>query len=555
MKLKVKLIFPISILFLLVWYTYGGLTLSFYQQEEWLGLGNTFVYGRDYLFLNTSNLTQMFLMQGRYLNLIINYFFYTNFPFNPAPIIVFGIFLHTINSILVLLLTRKLIKNSAAALLGASFFAVNAVSQGAVSWSAAIGTLPATTAILIALFVFFSFLEKEKGFMTKLLLLAILVSLYVSLLFKQIGIYLFVFLPVMAVIYRKIFEGKSVTNKIIPKIYAISGFIFLSISLYWVFWYKSILGKNALFLTGSNEHFFEILLLRFILYPLTSFSLLYIPAEQFLEFSRYITNLYYPFFHEEQYLLIAQTVVLDLLAVLLTIIIFSILYIFGKKALPQDRFVLIFFVGFILLSYSPYILISKSYAYLESRYYYLGAVGGSVIFAWLVAQIVGSKKFINALIFSLAIVYILMNGFIVKSDVEKQVKLSEERRAFLSQLDNIKPNLNEEQNIFYITGNQDFYVIGNKVPFQQGMGHTLLVWYFKRGNIPEELMKSKELFEIGSQGYFEYHGKGFGYFSDKEDLKQALIDKKIANYSIIYLYYDANSKKLLNKTSELSEQL
>ena len=83
-----KFVLPIAAICALVLFVYGWLTGSFYEQEEWLGVGNTFVYGNSYLLQVLSNPLRMLLGEGRILSGVITYFFYTNFPFNTVPVLI-----------------------------------------------------------------------------------------------------------------------------------------------------------------------------------------------------------------------------------------------------------------------------------------------------------------------------------------------------------------------------------------------------------------------------------------------------------------------------------
>ena len=85
---------------------------------------------------------------------------------------------------------------------------------------------------------------------------------------------------------------------------------------------------------------------------------------------------------------------------------------------------------------------------------------------------------------------------------------SQTRIKFLNQMSLLLPKLESNKNIFYITGDTDYYIVGNKVPFQQGMGYTLMVWYYHTGKIPKDLINENFLWELNSQGYKEIDNKG-----------------------------------------------
>lgn len=558
MKSSIKnLIVPILIIIGLNVFTFLNLKDTFYQQEEWLGLGNIFVYGSDYIFLIfKQDLFKAFLGEGRILSSLINYIFYNVFPYNSVPLTTFVVLVHIINSVLVFLLAKALLKQTWPALLGALFFSVNAVAQSAVTWAAAISTIPATTMVLVSLLTFFksiNFFEDRRQLKYKWLIISFII-LYISMLFKQVGIFLIpLYIVTIAVFFSEKLELKSILS--VSKKYLLPVALFLIIVIVYLITYKSKSGIDALFLTGGSDYFYQTLGLRAILYPFTSISQLFVPPETFLNFARLVTNIYYPFFPSEHFVLIVQTVVLDLLSVILTTIILVFIYILSKRATKEQKCVIWFFIGFIISTFLPYVLISKSFSYLDSRYYYPGVIGASFIIAWIINIVWKLSKYVGLGLSILIVFLVSAHLVVVKSNILQQASIAQERKGFLLQLSSIKPRLKSNKNVFYITGGNDFYLPGHNVPFQNGLGHTLMVWYYDRDKIPEQLIKEKTLFDLGKQGYYEYEGKGFGYFSDIELLKQAVADNNLLNSSVVYLYYDAYNKKLIDKTDELQSQL
>lgn len=552
MKVSKNLIIPIAIIASLVLFVYGSLTSSFYEQEEWLGLGNTFVYGLDYLLQVIENPLKMLLGDGRILSGLITYFFYTQFPFNTLPVSIFQITLHLTNSLLVFFLLKKTLVKTIPSLLGTAFFSVNAVAHSAVSWSAAISTLPATTLILIALHVLLNSTNNLSKVVDKKSLVLIILLLYISFLFKQIGIFMFILLP-LAGAYMP-----SSKRKVLREIFTIKLMIPLSVFLLvlvsWLLYFRNILGPNALFLTGSNQNFFQTLTVRSILYPITSFSLIFVPPEPFLNFARHITNLHYPFFPAEHFILIAQTVVLDLLAVIFSSTLIASLFFLSKKSNFTNK-MLWFFVVFIFVSFLPYVIIGKSFSYLDSRYYYLASVGATFVITWVLSVLTVESKKLGWIGGVFLIAIILVHAITTKRELSKQIKVAQERKQFLTQLTEKKPDLISNKNIFYITGSSDFYLPGHKVPFQNGFGHTLAVWYYHTGKIPKGVIKNRELFEIGRQGYNEYGDVGFGYFSDFNLLKQTISQHQIQPSAVIALYYDDKNKKVIDISSKIENDL
>lgn len=537
MKKNIKLILCCLGLVTLILIIYWPLTKTFYQQDEWMGYTFYLSEGFRSLFANTHGLIGLILGEGRVLTNLLHFLSYKFFPLNIFPIAIFAISFHIINTLIIFYLAKMLFKSNLSAFLGSLFFAVSSISQSAITWPAAsINTLPSTMLILIALVFYFKYLENWE---TKYIFLSFIL-VYLSLFFKETGIFLFLLLPLFSLFYKKY----SITG-FIKKYWYFFVVVFL-IVIYRLWGFKSETGEVALFLTGSSKYFLDAIMVRSILYPITSFSLSIVPPDIFLNFARYITNVYYPFVPEAQFILIAQTIVLDFLALFLTGIILFIFLLMFKKSDKNIQKQIVFWFIFLLASFLPYVIISKSYSYLESRYYYVGSISWSIVFAWFI-YILQKKikiKFVSYLLLVVYLVFIFSHVKTVTNDLDKLVEESQIRISIISQLKTIKPALDKNKNIFYITGDSDYYLVGNKIPFQNGMGYNLMSLYFDSGKIPKELINESFLFEIGSQGYKEMGDYGFGYFSDKRTLEIDMKRYIIPNESVHSFYYDSTSEKV-----------
>ncbi|MCX6706395.1 MAG: hypothetical protein NTV24_04855, partial [Candidatus Woesebacteria bacterium] len=310
LTLSLKFILPaIAILLILaaIMVVYWRAPKIFFQQDEWISYGLYLTQGFRYIFSNVHGGFSFILGEGRVFQSFIFYMFLKLFGLNTAPFLTFMLVVHMVNSVLVFLLGLKIFKKIFPSLLSSLFFALNSLSMNSVTWPATAGVLISTTLIIISIFAFIRFIEEEK----KKWLILTFISLYLSLFFKEMGIYLFLYLPFISLIYKK-------SN---IKKFLITYWPFLLFSVvdgaYRVLELKSISGPNALFLTGTSNMYWLTLLSRIVFYPITSFSLVFVPPEPFLWIARYFALVYYPFLPAPQFILIAQTAVLDLLAVTL----------------------------------------------------------------------------------------------------------------------------------------------------------------------------------------------------------------------------------------------
>lgn len=511
----------------------------FFQQDLWLGVGGILANGSGYILRDTTSLLRAILGEGRILAKLTTYLLLVKNPLNITTVTFFAILIHSVNSILVYILAKRIINKRIPSFIGALFFAINSVSHGALTFPAAVVvTLPATLLILIALLKYFDYLETP---ITKTSFFSIFLVSLLSLYFKEVGFFLFLFFPLSYLIYKR------PPLKLFVRKFWIFIIFFVLIGALRVGDFRVISTPVALYLTGANQNFFSTLIVRAIFYPLTSFSLMYVPATYFISFARWITSIYYPFVSTEQFVLISETIVLDMLSMLFSILIIVALGLLARRVLKIERKHIVFLVTFTLASFMPYIIVGKSYSYLDSRFYYLSVVGASLILAWLLGALweIIKKDYLKIfVVLPIALLFLSSHVLILKRDLAKEVKISKERLSFLANIKTIKPTLEENRNVFYITSDTDYYLPGNKVPFQSGMGYTLMVWYFDSGKIPKSLLEEGYLFELGSQGYKEAEGFGFGYFSDKR-LMEEVLSNTHSKKEVTYLYYDPTSKKLM----------
>lgn len=518
----------------------------YFQQDRWLVIGKILVDGPGYFFRGLPGFYRMVFGEGRVAAKLLAYLLLAKNPFSVLPSIIFTFIVHSLNSLLVFILAKKLTNKIFPSFIAAVLFAVNGVSFNAVTWSAAATvTLPATTLILLSLYKYFSYL---KNSFKKDIILAFF-FLFLSLHFKEVGIFLFILYPIALAFFKRI-PVKVVFGKFWLVILILLGVVFYRITSF-----KALTVPTALYLTGAYDNYLSVLIGRIVFYPLTSFSQLFIPAKYFISFSRNLTDIFYPFFTGSNYLLVAETVVLDMASLVLTAVLFFVLYSFTKKMVQKQKGYLFFFVVLCLLSFAPYAIIQKSFSYLDSRFYYLGMVGASLILSIVLANLKIKKFAKKVALFAFLIFFLFSHVLVVRAEIKKDVVVSKERKMFISQLKEIKSTLNSNENVFYITGDGDYYLPGNKVPFQSGVGYTLMVLYYDSGKIPGDFLRESYLFEIGSQGYKEIDEKGFGYFSSIDKLKELVKKDKLTKDTIIGLYYNSKTGKVADITKETISEI
>lgn len=528
---------------------YKNLLNTFYQQDEWHGLGDIIVYGINSLRLN-QNIFQILVGEGRIFANALVYFLLGKFPFNIAPVAMFAILFQVINSILVYIISLKFLKKKITSLFVTAFFAFSGVSHSAVTWAASsTGTLPATTLILLSLLSFFRYLDIGK----RINLFSIFLLIYFSLYFKEIGIFLFIFYPL-----TYWFIKKSKPFEILKKFWSFLVFSFIS-GGYRIFSLKAVSTQKDLFLTDSTRDYFSTLVLRTILYPLTTFSQNFIPHKYVFQMAKQIVWNYYEFFSSELYDLLAQSVVLDAMSLLFTgIIICLFIYLFINS--PNNRKEkIIFWLVFSLMSVLPYVLVGKTGSYLESRYYYLSVFSAAILLGYLLERI-PEKHGLSVRIVSLTFVLFafLLNVKFLRDEIARQEFLAHERLNILNKMVDINKRIDQNE-IVYVSGDRNFYITeGNPLPLQQGTGYTILTWYYIKGLAPQgakSLIGEYYLWEMNGQGFRKVDNFLYGFYWDLEKLKEDVINYGLNINSISGFYYDSSSQETKDISQKVRDEI
>lgn len=547
MKIIKSSLFYIILLGITILFTFWKLPQTFYQQDEWLGVGQVFSLGWG-IITKDNSLIQLIFADGRPLSRALGAFYYQLFPFQALPIAIYSITFHFLNTILVYFIINRLVKNRFTSFLGALYFAVASVSHQAVTWfGAAFGAQPSSFFIFSSILLFLIFLENKKSLFLYFSFLSLTVSLY----FKETGVFLFpIFIITPLILNKKI----KVSKGMIPPLLFI--LIFILYRLIEMLFIRTP-SEAKVYATAASQNFISVILARLLLYPLTSFSLSFIPVPAGLSMASNLWKLYYPFIQQRPDL-VFSTVILDLIAVIFTGFLLLILYLISKT--KEYRNLIIFPLALFILSVTPYVVIAKSFSYLEPRYYYIPVLASSLIITiilnFLINFLKGSKKtiFLCAIIL-IYLIYIRYNISVVHSDINYQVDLANERKSFMAQLYGYLPTLKENTNIFYFTGNKSWLVEGNKTPFQNGFGYTLMVLYYKTGKIPKYLPASEYLWMLGDQGFKKIDNLTYGYFDDLTTLKKEVKNNSFDPRAIHSFYYDRQTKKLSDITIETQEEL
>ncbi len=533
-------VLSIAVLFLTIIKTFQQLPLTFYQQDEWLGLGQIMAIGWGSISKENS-IIQILFGEGRPLTRVANVLFYEFFGLQSFPLAIYSITFHFFNTILVYFIINKLIKNKFLALSGALYFAVADVAHQSVTWSgASFGEQPASFFIFLSVLVFLFFLEQKS-------------KLFLYLSFKESGIFLIPLYLILPYIYDRKYSVKKLFISFIPILlflFFFAGFRFIEMIT------SGMTYQTSVYLNSNSTNTIPVIILRAFLYPLTSFSLSFIPYPIAISLGEWLWKLYYPYITSRPDV-VFTTVILDLIAVIISVIF--LIFCFFIEKIKELRSSVTFALIFFFLSILPYVTISKTYAYLEPRYYYISLLANCVLisasFSFLINIFQRKWKIAVVIIFIIYGFYLRYNLGLVRNDISIQVDIGNERKAFINDLYSYLPTLKNDTNIFYFTGDKTWLVENNFTPFQNGFGYTLMVLYYPSGKIPKVLLPTHYLFALGEEGVKTIDGKTFGYFNNYTDLKKYLTENNIPLKSVISFYYNRSNKKLYNITDKIQGEL
>lgn len=528
--------------------TFGKLFNTFYQQDEWMALGHNLAQGASNV-LRYSSPLQLILGEGRPLGRALNLIFLGVFQFTVWPLVIFAIGNQIINAILVYSFTNQLSGNRPTAVIAAAFFAVNGVAHQAVSWGAAVATLPATTCILLALIQYAYFLKTKK---MKYLYWAFGLTL-VSLLFKEVGIFLLLLLPLLHYLYTTINTRRASLWDTIKTNLLFLGYGVVAV-VFRFFELSQVTTSNGAF-TATGAGFKEKIVSHLILYPLTGIWQIFVPALPMYDFSKHIAQLHYSFLLTSPLAdLGSQTMLTDLLCVMGAVIVLGVLLLLNYVQKHTQIFYISTAVLITTLSFLPYAVLDRGGSYMDSRYYYVAAIGGGMLLGYLGNYLIKKNIFLAFPVIIGLVFFIYQHGLVVRQEIAIQTKTAAERIKLLSTLKKLQPDL-MPKTVFYFTGNKEYYIATNKLPMQQGMGYTLLVWYYSTKKIPSSLLNENFLWNLGDQGYKEVNGTGFGFFSEKAALLENYQKYKLTPEQVVSFNWDGKTQELIDTSLETRKLL
>lgn len=544
---------------------FGKLPFTFFQQDEWAIFGNYLYWDKAAL-----NWFERLFVYEQYTHLIplanlVSYVQFKYFGLNFAPYAVFSVFLHLLNAFLVYYLASIIIKNRLISFLAGLLFLTNSISHQGFTWIATtIGTSFSTLFLLLSLIFFTKYLNQIT--LQKRYLLASAVFLTISLLFKEISIFAFLFFPAFWFIYkRKDFtKAKNALQVFFPL-----GILYVAIRIINLFTiHITNTGREAAFAQPG----LEVYLFRIFILPLRFISQGILPQEFIIGISNTLVNLAYPVFNNSEELLlltphIIESVGADIVSYIFSMIVIciSIFFIisYKKKEENQSKIILLSLI-FICLSSFPFILVPGRAGYnslIDGRHFYvteiftsilLTSIGFSFYLLFRKSRVILIMLIVSFMLFSF---YNIMS---IRNRLHENVLIGNLRKGILEKISSTYPDI-PQQLIFYIESDKAYYGLPPEeriLPFQSGFGQTLLVWYNEHGEaFPACFFEDQYLYIQESEGYRECGGRGFGFFRKMESLKSAIQKQNINAVTIIGFSYSSSTNTLIDITEDIRKEL
>ncbi|MEK7526482.1 MAG: hypothetical protein AAB546_03310 [Patescibacteria group bacterium] len=476
------------------------------------------------------------------------------FSFNYQYYTYASIVAHLLVVFLVYLLLSKLTKNKNYSLLGALLFGVNASGHQATSWPLAdINTHGATIFGLASLIFLVSYINQES----KRYYLLAMGCLFVSLLFKEITIGFFLFIPVMYFLYSK----KKQNVKYVTGVAFASLFTYLLLRVSMIFAPRSHPLDQVV---TQSQSYLEIAI-NLLTFPIKILVQTLIPPRQLLVISRFLTGIlpweFTGSIGTTQFDLFVENITLFVLEIVIFILICVFLFFAFKKNRNgiQTRVAFLGFAFVVINSFiyalSPYR--SASIPVIDSRNLYLPTFGSIVMLISLVQMFFNknSQKYSYLLLF---LPLLIVNIFWLNKEV---VNISDQGRIRKQILNKIKTGhpMIEDKTIFYTESDKAFYGLSEEdtiFPFQINFGFNLMTIYQTKKDYPYKLVDGKVfLRDITDQGYLEIDGKGFGYYRDLELLKKGLLENKLSKQNVIAYRYYSKTGEVIDITEEIRNKL
>lgn len=516
--------------------TYWSVPFIFFQQDEWRGFGLMITQGVRITTMYFGTVNAHFVP----VNLALGYLTFKLFSLSYVAYNLLGLIFHFTNGVLVYTIASKLLQKRVFAILAGVFFITSSVSAQLVMWPAvSISTLSATFTLLAWVIIL---KEKRKSQLWDGLCVGVLMIL--ALLTVEYSLGMLIFIPgVYLLLTRKASRDEKIIF-LLPTILLVTAYFVMRFFLLFlqVMTTAQVAKTNPGFIVD-----------KLFLIPVRYLAQIFAPEGVLVPISHLITK--NP--------IKAETIVFNTLTLGLGMLICAVIILFvylsrrDRKSNYKQGIIII--ILFWLASAAPFILLqgqAGNFFIFPPRYLYFGIVSMALL-ASIILEIgyLHFNRIFKILLFVGAFLMIVMG---VQDNWRKAITLTHVgriRENVLKTVQKAYPTLPQKA-IFYTESDSSYYYQEGKIlPFQSGLGYTLLIWYSEHNQFNDDFYEDNFLWDIKSQGYKEKNGRGFGYFRDYSLLKDAVLNYQIPIEGVMAFSWQGKTNSLVDISPQVRKKL
>jgi len=514
--------------------------VGFFQQDDW--------FSYAWYVLHRDSLSYVLAFSASHFNpftVLINHFLFSLWGMNYEAFLSVSLFLHTMVIILVYHLSKEIFKRRWQAVITAFLFGIFAAHYQGTAWVVVdISTHLATFfGILSVIF----FLRRRLCFS--------LVLLIISLFFKEITIGLFPLYLLHLFISRR--KGESSFSNMIIVVGLGAAYCLFRLVIV-----LSLNQTNGSVVVQSQS--IAILAYNFFTIPLKVISQSIFSSELLLVIANKVGEILPNSISGDvgtpSFEVFVVKVVLEGFSLGLSILILVlVVWLVRRSKRLEIKNTLLFGLEWLVLnsfifSFAPERL--GVIATIDSRNLYFVSVGTAIFLTSVASRFY--DKYHLKIIWIMLCILVIINAFWLNKNLTAFSRRGELRREILSQIKMNYPDLPNKV-IFYTESDRAFYGLPPEeriLPFQSGLGQTLLVWYYPEERFPNEFFEDRFLWDILEEGYRQSDGRVFGYFRNFEKMAEAVraLDLDYQN-SIIAFSYDSDDGRIRVTTPEIIGRL
>ena len=131
-------------------------------------------------------------------------------------------------------------------------------------------------------------------------------------------------------------------------------------------------------------------------------------------------------------------------------------------------------------------------------------------------------------------------------------KYGSDRKEVVRQLKNYLPAL--PKNVVFYAETDGLSAYGPNLPFLTSVAQAITVAYYDKSPLPDSFFE-KQIFDGKGEGYLYSEGRGFGYYTSRKTLSEAVLAGDFEVSDIYAFYYEAQKVKVRDITFEIRKEM